>query len=138
MPLSKPVKYLFLVAFKWHVATTPSRHPAIVPTVVVTILLSLNILVVIQVLLFFAGDIPLLNQFPDLLRILGYFCYLTVGAVVWLSFVKNDAYRRFETEFATTSTTRTRLRTLTLYLYVAVSVCLPFILKVVLHNARMT
>jgi len=137
MPLSKPVKYLFSVAFNWQVKTSPSRDPAIMPTVVVTILLSLNILVVIKMFRFFFGDISLLNQFPNLLRILGYLCYLVVGGILWLSFVKNEAYRRFETEFATTSTARMRLRTMAVYLYVAVSLCLPFVLKVIFHNARM-
>jgi hypothetical protein len=122
MALGKPVKYLFLVVYNWHVKTNPSRHPAIVPTVVVTILLCLNILVTIQLLLFVIGDISLLKQFPDLLRILGYVCYLIVGGLVWLSFIRNDAYRRFEREFATTSTARMRRRTVAVYLYVVVSV----------------
>jgi hypothetical protein len=137
MPLGKPVRYLFLVAFNWHAKTNPSQHPAIVPAVVVTVLLSLNLLVAIQLLFFFIGDIPLLKQFPALLRILGYICYLTVGGIVWLSFVKNDAYRQLGTEFATLSIARIRLRTLMVYVYVTVSVCLPFVLKAVLHNARM-
>jgi hypothetical protein len=136
MLFSKPFKYLFLVVFQWHMETNPARNPTILPAVVVTVLLSLNILAAIQALRCFVGNTPLLNTFPNSSRVLGYICYLVVGGIVWVSFVKNGAYRRFEAEFATASTGRRRKRTVAVTFYIVVSVCLPFVLKALWHSAH--
>ena len=116
--------------------TSPARHPAILPAVVVTVLLSLNILAALQVLRFFVGNTPLLSTFTDTSRLLGYICYVVVGGIVWVTFVKNGAYGRFEAEFATASTVRRRIRTAAVAFYIVVTVCLPFVLKALWHSAH--
>jgi hypothetical protein len=89
MSLGKPIRYLFFAIFQWHTETGRAGNPAILPALVVTILLSLNILVVIQVLLSSGITIPLLRTFPELTRLLGYGCYLMVGGLVWALLVRS-------------------------------------------------
>jgi hypothetical protein len=136
MQLGKPVRYLFFAIMNLHTETSAAGNLAILPTVGVTSLLSLNILVVIQGLMFFGMSTPLLRAFPNAARVLGYSCYILVGGIVWASFVQNGKYKRFEAEFATTSERRKKMRTTALALYIVLSVCLPFIGKVLLHNVR--
>jgi hypothetical protein len=136
MQLSTPIRYLFFVVYQWHDQTARARNPAILPAVVVTILLSMNILAIIQGLIFFGVTIPLLRAFPDIARLIGYICFIVVGTFVWASFIRNGVYKNFEAEFATASETRKKMRTLALSFYIALSLCLPFVVKVLLHNAR--
>jgi hypothetical protein len=98
MKLSTPIRYLFFVVFQWHVETGRAGNPTIVPVVVVTILLSLNILVIIQGLTFLGVTIPLLRIFPEIARLLGYSCFILVDTIVWASFIRNGAYKQFEAE----------------------------------------
>jgi hypothetical protein len=136
MILSKPIRYLFFAVYQWHTQSGRAGNPAILPAVIVTILLSLNILVVIQLLMAFGMTIPLFRTFPELSRLLGYGCYLIVGGAVWVLLVRNKAYTQLETEFATASERRKRIRTAVLFFYVVLSICLPFIVRVLTHNAR--
>jgi hypothetical protein len=136
MQLSKPFRYLFLLVFQWQVEASPARNPAILATVAVTVLLSLNILAGIQILRFFVAIALPLSTFPNSLRLLGYACYLVVGGIVWLSFVKNGAYWQFEAEFATASTRRRRVRTVAVAFYIVASFCLPFVLKALWHSSH--
>ena len=136
MQLSTPIRYLFFVVYQWHDQTPTARNPAILPAVVVTILVSMNILVIIQSVIFFGGTIPLLRAFPEIARLIGYLCFILVGPLVWASFIRNGAYRHFEAEFASASETRKKVRTLALSFYIALSICLPFVMKVLSHNAR--
>lgn len=92
MLLGRPFRYLFLVIYQWHLEKNPVRKPAILPAVLVTTLLSLNILAGIEVFRFFVN----LPQFsgPIASRLLGYILYLAVGGMVWVSFIRNGASRR--------------------------------------------
>jgi hypothetical protein len=134
MSVSKPLRYLFLVVFQWHVAANPTRNSATVPAVVVTLLLTLNVVVAIQLFRFFVSDIPLLQTYPDFSRLIGYVCYIVIGGIFWLSYVKNGAYRQFEAEFATVVGVRRKTYTLAANIYIVASCCLPVIFKVVLHK----
>jgi hypothetical protein len=136
MLISKPFKCLFMVVFQWRMETNQGRNPATLPAVVVTVLLSLNILAAIQVLRFLVGSSTLFTTYPNSTRVLGYICYIVVGGVVWVSFVRNGAYRRLEAEFATVSTRHKRIRTTAVAFYIVVSVCLPFVLKAIWHSAH--
>jgi hypothetical protein len=136
MKLSTPVRYLFFVVFQWHVETGRAGNPTILPAVVVTILLSMSILVIIQGLIFFGMTMPLLRPYPETARLLGYSGFILIGTIVWASFIRNGAYKQFEAEFATAPEGRKKMRIVALSLYVAISVCLPSMVKVLLHNAR--
>jgi hypothetical protein len=136
MNLGKPVRYLFFAIYRRQVQTGRTGNPVILPAVVVTILLSLNILVIIQVLMSTGMTIPILNAIPELSRLLGYACYLTVGALVWLSLVRNRDFEALETEFAGASEQQNKARTAALYLYVGISICLPLALRAILPDAR--
>ena len=108
MSLGKPIRYLFFAISQRHIETGRAGNRATLPAVIVTILFSLNILVVIQGLMAFGMTIPLLRTFPELARLLGFGCYLIVGGLVWGLLVRNKAYTQFETEFATASERRKR------------------------------
>ena len=136
MQLSTPIRYLFFVVYQWHDQTAKARNPAILPAVIVTILLSMNILVIIQGLIFFGMTIPLLRAFPGIARLIGYICFIVVGTFVWASFIRNGVYRHFEAEFASASETRKKMRTLALSFYIALSLCLPSVMKVLSQNTR--
>jgi hypothetical protein len=132
----KPFRYLFFAIFEWHASTARAPNPATMPAVIVTMLLSLNILALFQGLLFFGITMPFLKTIPDLKRLLGFSCYLLIGGIVWAAFVRNKAYLHFEAEFATTSERRKKVRTAALGLYIALSICLPFALNLLWQNAR--
>lgn len=135
MLLSKPIRFLFFMILKWQTATKSAGNPTVWSTVIVTILLSLNVLVVIQLLLWRSGA-PIFRAAPNLARLLGYLCFVVVGGLVWMSLVRSGVYKRLEQEFAAASERRQAIRTIAFASYLVISICLPFILKVLLHNAR--
>src|SRR5579862_6761942 len=67
--LVKPVRYLFFAIYQWHTKTGRAGNRVIWAAVVVTILLSLNILVLIQLLFAFGMTSPPLHSFPELARL---------------------------------------------------------------------
>jgi hypothetical protein len=135
MLLSKPIRFLFFMIFKWQTAVKPDGNPTVWSTVIVTVLLSLNVLVVIQLLLWRSGP-PIFRAVPNLARLLGYFCFVVVGGLIWMSLVRSGTYTRLGQEFATASERRQAIRKIAFASYLVVSLCMPFILKVLLHNAR--
>lgn len=138
MLIGKPIRFLFFIILKWQTATRPAANPTIWATVIVTILLSLNILVVIQLLLWRSGASFIFRGAPNLARLLGYFCFALVAGFTWMSLVQSGRYKRLEQEFATASERRQMIRRIAFTLYLIVSTCLPFILKALLHNKQLS
>jgi hypothetical protein len=136
MRLSTPIRYLFFVVYQWHRQAARGGNPAVFAGVVVTILISMNLLVIIQGLIFLGVTIPFLRASPGIARLIGYICFIAVYALVWASFIRNGVYRHFEPQFATASEKRKKIRTLVLSFYIAMSLCLPFVVKALLHSAR--
>jgi hypothetical protein len=135
MGIGKPLRFLFYVVLRWHEHTSPVRSPAILPTTVVTILLCLNILVVIQLVIFLCGlDTSGFKTYPDVLRLFGYLCFASIYGIIWMSMVRTGAYTKFGSEFPDPFPEAQPLRKLWVYSYVIVSALLPLIVKHVLRK----
>ncbi len=135
MSIGKPFRYLFYVAYSWNAKTNPTRSPTILPTTIVTILLSLNALVLIQLGLFLRDiDAAALTAYPDLIRLLGYFCFGLIYWIVWMCLVRRGTYMRLRTEFYEPFPKDKPFRKLMVGSYVVGSVLLPWLVKQMLRH----
>jgi uncharacterized membrane protein len=91
MQFGKPIRYLYFEIWRWHEGMRPARNATFTAVAIVAFLFSLNALVIVQILGFFEIGKSLF-AIRDVARLFGALCMVVIGLIIWLLFVRNDAY----------------------------------------------
>jgi heme/copper-type cytochrome/quinol oxidase subunit 4 len=135
MSIGKPFRYLFFAIYLWNERHGIAGKLVVNAVVGVAFLLGMNVLVGLQLMLFFHVDNYATQMLALNARLTAIIVFIPLCGVLWQLFVANGSYKQFGKEFATTSERRIRMRRLIFTTYVVVTICAPLFVRALINNA---